>query len=454
MNIELLKNLFLKSANDWICDSYMIDIRYLVWKDSDHSHLLEASITLAPLPFPRNMSFHIETSLLSAGQCQLSGQNKRRCLQVLEYATKGRIDVNEQTFQLSDEQPYRYSSDMILPDRWFYDLNLQVSDTRIPLPTPTDFAFIDNELRRNDLPFDGLADLSGWLGLNNPNASSYVAPSIKIRVSPPVDLIFQFCSLKDDQLSLILHAHPRFDQNRISLAVRAVPGNGLMSRKQVASEIKWKRVREGRREGVARINLEYVDSALALLMIGETTVRRQWFNDNAKARNYRFIAFQHFDKDLHMLRKVVIDATDSVRFEKGIAALLFLLGFAPAPQIESDAPDLIFTTPGGKLVIVECTIRISDFASKLGKLVDRRRSMSKALQVSDHNSRVDAILICALPKDQIATQGSDLADHQVILITKENLIDVFDRLRNPGDPDEMIDSAIEELNLLRDNSIG
>ena len=453
MSNDIYKSSFLQAADDWVCDSYAIDIRCLVRKDAKHSYLYEAAISLHPLPAPQDMSFRIDTSLLFAGQFQLFGQSKQKLLQVLDNATRGQVDVRGHTFKLSSEQPYDFYSEMSQRDRWFSDLHLQVIGSRALAPAPIDFASIDSALRRSVPPFDGLADIAAWLDLNDPR-SAFDAPFIKIRVGPPVDLIFPGCSLENDFLHLTLHAHPRFDIGRIGLAIRVVPGNALESRKQVSSEIKWKRVRNGRREGVARIRLDHADSVLAMLMIGDSTVRRQWFLDPSKARNNRLIAMQLFDKDLRMVKQAVLETTDAMRFEIGVAALLFLLGFSPAVQLETNSPDLIVTTPGGKLVIVECTTRIADFNSKLGKLVDRRGALSKALQANDHQVRIDAVLVCALPKDQIAMQAADLDAHGVILIAKDDLTAGFDRVRLPRSPDEMVDAAVAQLVVRRNARTG
>ena len=400
------------------------------------------------------MSFRIEKDLVATWQHQISRRSKRECMKVLERASLGRIDVYGHSFDLDlgSVKVCDFYSEMIHRDRWYSDLHLQVLGDRIPLPSATDVLRMENELRGSNPPFDGLADITAWMGMGNPQLAQH-PPSISIRVGPPVDLIFPECSVRDDQLRLTLYAHPRFDVDRIGLAVRAVPGSGLESRKQVKAEIEWKRARNGKREGIAVVHLDQADSVLAILMIGETCVRRQWFLDPTKARNNRLVAVQHFDKDLRMVRQAVLEPIDSARFEKGVAALLFLLGFTPALQLETNSPDLVVTTPGGKLVVIECTTRIADFNSKLGKLVDRRGSLSKVLQASNHFSRVDAILVCALPRNQIAMQGSDLETHQIVLITKEGLTAAFDRLRFPNDPDEMLEGAVAKLSASSDERI-
>ncbi|MGO9445116.1 MAG: hypothetical protein ACLPXB_10115 [Thiobacillaceae bacterium] len=444
MSNEHYKDLFLQAADDRLCDYYSLDARYIVRKEGGQSRLSEGLIVLVPLPVIHDMSFKVDTSLLSAGQQQLSRVSKKKLLQFLHHATQGQVDANGESFCLSSEQPFSYYSEMTHSDRWFSDLHLQVSGVMQAVPSPIDSTVIDNELRNGTPPFDGLVDIKQWLGMSNPQSTQDTG-SITIRVGPPVDLVLTACGLKDDQLRLTLHAHPRFDTSRLSLAVRATPGNTLESRRQVATEIEWERPRNGLRKGTALIRLTQADSAFAMLMIGGATVRRQWFLDPAKARNNRLVAVQHFDKDLKMV-KLALESTDSNRFELGVASLLFLLGFTPTVQIETDSPDLVVATPAGRLVIVECTTKFADFSSKLGKLVDRRGALSKALQASGHYSQVVGILVCGLPKDQIAPQANELATHQVPLVTKEDLTKAFELLRFPSDPDEMLDKAMAHLN--------
>ena len=49
---------------------------------------------------------------------------------------------------------------------------------------------------------------------------------------------------------------------------------------------------------------------------------------------------QHFDADLRKMKQALFDATDSKIVEAGLAAALYLMGFNPAVQLETDAPCL------------------------------------------------------------------------------------------------------------------
>ena len=444
MSNEFAKHAFLQAAKDWVCEAYALDIRYIASESSAAARIWQASITLSPLRAASEVGFQVKSSSFRLGQIQQFPVKKKVLLDVLTRAANGAIDLPDGTLILQMDQPLDLYSEMSHRERWFSELHLQVAGSHIQMPAPMELARIDNTLRASEPPFDGLADAAGWLGLSPPEATT-TPPSIEIRVSPPCDLMFDQCTLANDHLHLVLHAHPKFDVSRVGLAIRAAPGMGLHARRQISDEIEWGQARGGRRRGIARVDLERADSALAMLMIGSSTVRRQWFIDPAKARNNRLLAVQYFDRDLRMTRHAVLEATDSTKFEQGVAALLFLLGFSPSVQLETASPDLIVTTPGGKLAIVECTIRIADFAAKMGKLVDRRGALVKALNANGHPIQVIAVLACRLPRDQIAAQAENLRAHNIILVTGEDLATGFERVRHSNDPDRILDESLARL---------
>jgi len=82
---------------------------------------------------------------------------------------------------------------------------------------------------------------------------------------------------------------------------------------------------------------------------------------------------------------------------------------------------------------------------QVGKLVDRRVALTKALKASNHNSRVEGFLVCRLPRDQIAVALSDSAKHKITLITHEDLLAAIEALRSPSNPDAMLDSVARRM---------
>lgn len=444
MSNENILQSFLHAADAWLCDEYAVDIRYMAEIDGVNTSIWDASIMLNPLPPSHDLSFRVISERFVVEQFQCPGMTKLELQSLIAKAAIGEIEIADRTVKLATDRPLSYFSEMLYRERWFSPLHIKVNGAVMPPPTTIELVAIDNALRVSEPPFDGLADAATWLGLIAPGTHAD-ACSINIRVGPPVDLVFDECQLSENRLALTLHAHSNFDVGRVRLAVRSAPGVALNGRKQIADMIVWGNVSDNRRIGVVEIELEQADNVLVMLLIEDFSVRRQWFIDPTKARNNRLLAVQHFDSDLKMVRQAVLESSDSAKFEHGVAILLFLLGFTPSVQLETDAPDLIVTTPGGKLAIIECTTRIADFAAKVGKLVDRRGALSKQLLSSGHPAEVVAVLICRLPRDQIAAQADDLRAHNTIMFAREDLQAAFDQVRAFNNPDKMLENAIARI---------
>lgn len=444
MNGISTKQQFLDSASEWICDSYALDIRYLAVIDGGTLKIVDASLVALPLADTRPVSFSVQVGNFVAGQEFFPDLPKHDLLQRLESASVGLITASNLQLKLVNDDPISYYSEIPNRDSWLFDLHLQVSGSRITPPSITESLAIDQGLRRAATPFDGISDLCGWLQLSDSRVSGQ-SPAINLRVSPPVAAMLNESALKSNRLSLILHAHQKFETSRIELSVRELPGLNIQTRRQVGSFIKWGQVKNGRRIGKLNLKLTNAASILAMLTAGNRTVMRGWLNDTSKSANARHVAMQLYDKDLKRLRQVVLEPTDPNLFEKGVAALLFLLGFSSGMPIETDAPDVIVTTPNGKLALIECTLKTADFQNKIGKLVDRRTSLVRALEASGHNIRVDAFLVCALPKDQVASEDRLLTQYKVSLLTREDLLAGIEQARVPRSPDEMLDQSAAKL---------
>lgn len=441
-----IKNIFLEEASRWLCGKYSIDVRFFAIKEKDRYVIQTCSIGLNPLPLMRDNSFFIEEESFVIGQLQRDDMSKEDLIEFVSLSTTGKLNVYEIEMELMRDLSISYYSEIFHSERWFYNLHLKVSGHNIYLPQQNELRIIENQLRSSEPPFDGLDDALGWLGLGGRNFFGSRSSEINIWINPPVDLIFEKCSLVSDHLEVNLKAHPDFDTNTIQLAICPVPRESVESRRQIATELQWSRSEDQYKEGIAKISLKAVDSVLVILLINGSTVRRQWLLDAGKARNNRLIPVQFFDKELKMLKRAVLDLPDANKFEEGIALLLFMLGFTPAVQIETDSPDLIVYTPSGKLILVECTMRIADFSTKVGKLVDRRGGLEKCLKESFHHSDVYGALICRLPKDQIASLGINLRENKVILLSKEDLEQGFNLIRNGVDPDDLVEAAVNGMN--------
>lgn len=304
---------------------------------------------------------------------------------------------------------------------------------------------LDNKLRLHAVPFDGVQDVLSWLGLPDPRDRDWM-PHISIVVLPPADIILNESGLSKEQLSLTVVAHSPAERDTISLMVRTSPGaEPTASRLQVAPKLKWEKDALGPWKGTARIPTPAADAALAVLMSGPDFVRRHWFIDTAKSRNVRFVEMQVYDRELRQLKKYLSNPVerDSAKFERAVACGLFLKGYSSTLPVETDAPDILSVTPGGQILIVECSVRVSDVHSKLGKLVDRRLALTKALEASGHPREVISVLVCSMPRANIALSDDEFKDQKVLLVAHEDILAQLDSLHFLIDPDQELSNARE-----------
>ena len=445
MTDEQIKNSFIDSVKNWVCDSYSASIKFIAGVDNGEFSVWDSTITLSPLPPDVNNSFYIQGETIYVGQFDSISASQEELVQHIENALNGVVVTPNGVLKLPHTHDYRYYTEAAQRDLYVYQLHLGVVGGQNELATHNELLSIDNFLRQSTPPFDGLNDVAIWLRLKsswNENRTT----AINVSVHPPVDLSLDVSSLKNNIFVVVLKAHAQFDVELISLAITGFPGNNLDSRVQIAHTIVWQDIENGIRTGKAVATIDNCDHVLAMLLISNTVVRRHLFIDSSKARNNRLIAVQAFDKDLKMIKNSVLKNDNSHKFEGGVAALLFLLGFSPCVQLETDSPDIIVQTPRGRIVLIECTLKTSDFSSKLGKLVDRRGALKKELDKSGHPSQIAIALVCRLPRDQIAADDNELVNKEVLLLSCENLLSAFGQVRGHNDPDKILED--EEARLL------
>lgn len=452
MSGEDFLELFKSASSQWLCDPYSVEIRYIGIKSNDFNKLLSCVVSFWPIGTSPSSSLRVSANQVIAGRELLTDFSLKELNILIKNLEQGNLVLKNLSLRLEAKQGLSYYSEMISNDRWFCDAHLQITgDAQNPL-SAVEIVKVNSYLRLNKLPFDGLNDLVN--NLNIPDTlTSYKQSQIEIRISPPIDMRIDESSLSKGKFSLILHAHQKLNTKNISLAVREFPEN-LTSRKQVASKVKWKTKEDGIQVGELQINSINSFAVQAILMAGYNTVRRQFFDDILKVPNRRLSAFSNFDNELKTLKRALNGDFDSNGFETAINSLAYLLGFSGTVMNESNAPDIILTSPNENLVIIECTTRMADFVTKLGKLVDRKNSLINLLQTTGDSRKVYSYLVCGLPKNQIAHDEKYFARHKVTLLTKESLDELLNQLKFPRDLEELLsdDERTLESLLLQNNN--
>lgn len=437
---------FLEKAKNWINDDYAVNILFVSHEKENKNNIFNAFIIINPLNSHSSNGFSIKPANFHFGHIKDLHSKKDFLLSIIESSVNhGKFTINEFTVELPNYAPEDSYSNMNNRGNWFYPLHIKLHGKREKYFSNDELDPLDHALRISSPPFDGLSDILGHLGL--PNIIESSDPHyIEIVINPPIDIVIDQTTLSKNVLNVALIAHVNFAETETYLTIRTLPGHALENRIDITSKIKWTSIDGKYKTGEASITLPESDSVLTMLIVGNHTVRRHWITDKEKTRNSRLLSILHFDNELSKTKHFVFNDTDSRHFEKGIASLLFIYGFNPCQPAESDAPDLIMLTPGGRVVIVECTLKIGDFSNKLGKLVDRRGDLKKAFYAQNTSIDPVALLICRQPNDQIATKKEELKGHQVILLTHENLTELMEKIQNPTHPDIFLNDELNKLN--------
>ncbi len=435
---------FLKKARSWISDGYKLDVLYASCSKNKINQICSAFIIINPLISHSSTGFVVNPAGFQFGHMKDLNADRSLLLSILDDAIAGKISVADATIELPNYEPKSSHSNINNRGSWFSPLHLKLYGKRDTFHSIRELGQLDDELRIAQIPFDGVNDVLGHLGLPN-TIESGDTPYLEIIINPPVDLVLDQTVLSNNLLKVVLHAHEKFNEERVQLTIRTLPGHSLRNRSDATSKIEWSLIKEGRKIGVAEVKLAESDSALTMLSIDNHTVRRHWISDKDKTRNLRLLPILSFDTDLSKTKASIFSDTNSRDFEKGIANLLFIHGFNPCQPVESEAPDLVVITPNGKIIIVECTIKIADFSNKIGKLVDRRGALKKVLSAQETSIDPIAVLICRLPNDQISAKKNEPKDNKVILLSAEHLFDLFNNCHSPYNPDTYIENELNNF---------
>lgn len=178
-----------------------------------------------------------------------------------------------------------------------------------------------------------------------------------------------------------------------------------------------------------------------------------WIGDPGTWPNLRRTAYEWADNGCEALRDFLFadgkPRKDSRDFEVGVASLLWMLGFGIL-QLRTgrlqDNPDLLLTTPQGRMALIECTTDVIDKEDKLAKLHARTKSMREQLQKSDLG-HVDLlpVLVTALPTAAVM-DIEKATKFGILVLTKEGLQSALNRSIIPQDADALF---LEQIQLLQ-----
>lgn len=438
-------------AAAWLSDDSHCEIRCVEYISAHGSAIQDASLTLAS-PFVNLVTendVQLTVASLHATLLSTSGVCKEDALLLVKSACAGTLQLNNRVAALkSPDAGVDIYSESLNRDRWLCPLRFRISGERLQYLSELEAIRLDDSLRFNQTPFDGVGELSQWLQLKA--AVDGTSPSgITVTVWPPVELIFSECFLNNSKLHLKARVAAKASLPQLSIAVRLTSGSLHNARMQVADGMIWEVQDSGQLIGSIEIPTDSAVGAQVLVGYAGRTFVRQWFWDPSKSPNPRYRTLNQFDPDLKSLKQLLLssvearDSSNEAReFEKAVGCIAYLLGLSTALPLQNNAPDLVSSTPRGRHLVVECTLSISDFSKKLGKLVDRCNALKKSFAEAKLTAEVIGVLVCRLPRDQIALREAELQQHQILLATRESLEFAVDRAWQVHDPDALLDAAV------------
>ncbi|WP_266182143.1 hypothetical protein [Dyella humicola] len=442
---------FLGDAKKWIVGECSIDLRFVARKSStpDTYEIVHASLAVLPLPDQRSkdLDFELEANGFWFGQQHADGLSAQEAINIVADACAGFVVAYGRHLKLTG---YGRNFRALPVDNEWVASTLGISiGSQAPWGHREDVSLLEvNEtLRRSSPPFDGLEDILSWLALQADLGSE--DRKLNLIVHAPVNVRADKTKVEDGAVHLTVVAHPNLEFDDVTVALRGAPPKGVAHRMQVADRIVWADSEDDVRYGTAKIEMPGIDAAQVILSLGFRYIFRQWFTDAVRSRNERYLAVRLFDANLKQLRRFVLEDSNSDKFEIAIAALAFMSGFSPGMTLETSAPDIVVSTPTGRLVLVECTIKTSDVHLKIGKLVDRREALRKALQGDGRQVSLLSVLVCQSSRENVAAEDRELAQKGILLLCREDLQTHLDgALHAPIDPDQMYKDALDHLMLL------
>lgn len=427
---------FQSACQAWSCEDVFVEVRLIARPGSDRNKILKASLQVGV--FPDVPTAKLSTEKIVVIKMILGPLSAEEANALLTNATLGKIAIDGITYSLPDGA-ISYYSKVPTDDEWNYSLNLTCRSDERETQGSLLWSEVNSLLRCAETPFDGISDVSSFLGL--PNPSSSMEPQIDIYAHAPAELDIARSKFTDGKLELTFHATPGLDLNKVSVGLRWAPV--VADRHQAAHLVRWQEADGKSREGHLTERREGVDGALVMLSVGGYPVRRQWVVGGHRAKGVREAAIQAFDHGWEKLRDSLINnQKDSRGFEKAVATLAFLLGFQVAPYTDGEAPDLVLFTHSGRVILVECTLKTSDVRSKMGKLVDRRGAVSDHLSKIGVAATVVCLLVCQSTRERILVEEEDLKKASVLLVAQENLNNFLMRIGSKSSADQIVDEAL------------
>ena len=306
-------------------------------------------------------------------------------------------------------------------------------------------------LKAADIPYDSVQELCSEYGLGALRGDSSL---IEVVARTAIEVLAR-SEVKGTSAELGVWMASSLDRAKARIGFRVLDKGHVLKRGAVSGkDLIWQD------EGLASIGttqLEIPAGAVVqcIASYGGHAHHLQWRADPSIFQNPRAAVLAMVDQSQQTIRSYLQPdlpprgkAADD--FEAAIGWLLWALGFSTATfgtnAKTRDAFDTVAVTPNGDFVVVECTLGLLRADSKLSKLAARAASLSETLAASNmKNLRVLPVIVTAMTAEQVKADLAQAEEIGVLVLTKENLDQVFNELLRYPDADRLFERAMVSM---------
>lgn len=306
-------------------------------------------------------------------------------------------------------------------------------------------------LKAADVPYDSVQELCNEYGLGALRGDRSLLEIVALTAVQ----VLERSAVKGTSAELGIWMASSLDRAKARIGFRVLDkGNVLKRGAASGNDLTWQD------EGLASIGttqLEIPAGAIVqcIASYGGHAHHVQWRADPSIFQNPRAAVLSMVDQSQQTIRGYLQPdlpprgkAADD--FEAAIGWLLWTLGFSTATfgtnAKTRDAFDTVAVTPNGDFVVVECTLGLLRSDSKLSKLAARAASLRETLAASNmKNLRVLPVIVTAMTTEQVKADMVQAEEIGVLVLTKENLEEVFNELLRYPDANRLFERAMVSM---------
>lgn len=306
-------------------------------------------------------------------------------------------------------------------------------------------------LKAGSVPFDSLNELTMYYSLGTLIGDFTI---IEVIATNSIQ-VYADSNLKNDNASLGIWMASSLNKSKAHIGYRVMNNGDVVLRGSIIGEkLVWSD-NNGISTGSINIKVPVGSVIQCFACYAGQAHQTKWIADPEIFQNPRFSVLSSVDSTGLLLKTYLFPELPPKNksaddFEAAISWTMWALGFAPANfglnNKTRDAFDTIAVTPNGNFVIVECTLGLLRAESKLSKLVARCCSLRELLDKSNmKHLRILPVIITAMTLEQVSADVLQAENTGVLVLTKENLEQIFNELLRFPNADNLFEQGIQKV---------